>query len=67
MNEKLKEAINDIMDTFAGADGGISFVNLRSILENMDKEAGNGNLSAQEILEVVYRFHRLVKMAQGRK
>ena len=63
----MKEAIDDIMDTFGGADGGISFINLRTLLERVDKLCENGDTYAQEILETVYKFQRLIAIAQPRK
>lgn len=63
--------VDNIMDTFAGADGGGKFVCFRILIEEMDRQAGTGDVAAQKIVDVVMRFSRLldtaVEVAQSRK
>lgn len=65
-NPKLDEAFNEIMDCFTGADGGVEFTNLKWFLEEFDKRAKSGDLAATKILEVVYQFHKLIKIANSK-
>jgi hypothetical protein len=62
---ELKETIDYIMDIFAGADGGIGFVNLLALLREVEQQLEEGEQEAAEILQVIYRFKRLLEIANG--
>lgn len=64
MRPKLKEAVDNIVDTITGADGGVDFVSLLQMLEAVDEQGANENTQALAILEVVYRFSRLCTVAR---
>jgi len=60
----MKTSLQKITDVFSGADGGDCFVQLRAFLEQVEKQAKNGDESAKEILDVVYRFSRLLDVVK---
>lgn len=46
MRHENKEALQHILDTFSGSDGGVSFVALKTLLEEMDRRAVKGDTAA---------------------
>jgi hypothetical protein len=64
-NHDLKAAVDDIMDVMAGADGGIGFANFCAFINRMDELAKKNDKAAQQVLEQVRRFHRLVNIAKN--
>jgi hypothetical protein len=62
MREGTQKALNDIMDVLAGADGGGQFVKFKVQLDDIDKQAHEGNESACAIIEIVKRFARFVTL-----
>jgi hypothetical protein len=64
MRPETKASRDNIMDVFAGADGGVDFINFNCFLEEFDKRAANGDKDAEEILQVVHRFNRLLNVAK---
>lgn len=60
MKPATEEALIVIMDCIGGADGGLSFINLRGLIEEMD---GRDEEGAEQIIEVVLRFRRLIDVA----
>lgn len=38
-NVTVKQMLNDITDTFTGADGGISYLKLRILLEDLERRS----------------------------
>ena len=60
METKVKEYIDNFLDCFGGADGGVSFVRFKINLSEIEKQANNGNDDAEKIIEVVARFSRLI-------
>ncbi len=63
MKPDTEKALINIMDCIAGADGGISFINLRGMIEEMDNRDEEG---AKQIVEVVKRFSRLIDVANNK-
>ena len=65
MNTPMKpdtdKALINIMDCIGGADGAVSFINLRTLIEDMDSREDDEG--AQQIVEVVKRFSRLIDIA----
>ncbi len=59
----LKKELDYITDCFSGIDGGVVFLKLRFLLEEMDKRAKKGDSSAKEILAIVKNFSNLIKVA----
>jgi hypothetical protein len=64
LRPELREAVVNIMDCFSGADGGASFHQLRLMLGDMDRMAATGDEPAEEIVEMVLRFSRLISAAK---
>jgi len=64
MRAELSADLSRILDTFTGADGGVSFVKLRGMLSALDHQAANGDKAAAEVLAVVRRFARLIEAAE---
>lgn len=62
-NPKLDEAFNAITDCFTGADGGLEFIRLQSLLEEMEKRANAGDQAADKVLCAVYQMARLIQVA----
>lgn len=63
MRAKTQEDFNVIRDCMAGADGGISFAYLKSFLEDFDEKAENGDKAAQQLVDVMSRFSRLITVS----
>lgn len=60
-------AFNNILDTFAGADGGVKFTSFLFAHRNFQKEAANGSAQAQQILDVVEKFSKLIDLCSQTK
>jgi hypothetical protein len=60
----LNNDIDAIIACFGGSDGGISFLGLRQFLLNCHNE---DSIDGMQILEVVARFARLVRVFQVKK
>ncbi len=66
MRKEVKKEFDNILDCMTGADGGTSFINLRSFLEEMDGQAKNGKASAEELIKIMTRFSRLIDISNGK-
>lgn len=64
MRQDLKDAIQNILDTFSGADGGASFMFFRWLMEEMDRQAAEGDKEAELIVLHVKRFSKLIDVAR---
>lgn len=67
MRQKTKEHLDKIMDTFSGADGGVSFLKFKMLIEGLDTQAQNGDRKADMILDIMRDFSKLIDVAQIRK
>jgi len=61
----VSESLRAIMDCMTGADGGVSFVKTRVMLEAMEARALSGDEAADAVCAVVHRFAKLIEVAQG--
>jgi hypothetical protein len=61
-NHDLRVTVDDIMDVFAGADGGVTFVQFCVFINRMDEMAKKGDKQAQQVLEDIRRFRRLLNI-----
>ena len=59
---KTKEYLDNVLDCFGGADGGVSFVKFRYAVEDLEKQAMGGDVSAKRIIEVVRQFSKLINV-----
>ena len=62
-NPKLDKDFEAITDCFTGADGGLEFIRLQSLLEEMEKRANAGDEAADKVLGAVYQMARLIQVA----
>ena len=61
MKDKLQAEIDNIMDTFTGADGGVSFMQLRWMLEALEEKDDS---ASKTLLRMVSNFSRLIEVAK---
>jgi len=64
LRPETEKEIRNIMDTFSGADGGGNFLCFRLLVEEIDKQASNGDKKSMDILDVITRFSRLIDIAK---
>ena len=55
-----KEALDNMMDTFTGADGCVKFVLMRNTLIALDKQACDGDVESQTLIDIFTQFSRLI-------
>lgn len=65
MNQDTKAALQNILDTFSGADGGVAFVQLRGLIEDMCERESNGDKDATEVINIMMRFNNLINFAKN--
>lgn len=69
MTKETKDQFDYIRDTFAGADGGIRFVKLKVLIEEMDRQhqAGGqqGHTAGLVLDKTIGAFKRFIELAQG--
>lgn len=63
--DELNDDLQEILDTFSGADGGIKFVRFKALLEEIEKRSLSGDEAAKEIIKIVKRFRRLIDAANN--
>jgi hypothetical protein len=64
MRRETKEHFTNILDSITGADGGARFINYKEFVEVMDDRAQKGDLAAEQIIELVKQFSRLINTSQ---
>lgn len=65
MRSKTKKHLDNILATFSGEDGCMSFMFLRGLLEALDERAAGGDKDAEEVLKVtVGGLSRLIDLAK---
>lgn len=60
---KMQAAMQQILDTFTGADGGISFTRLCATCQVLDAMAAKGDRDSEEALKCVLQLHRLIEIS----
>jgi hypothetical protein len=63
MTKETKEAFDNITDTFTGGDGGVRFLKVKFLIEEMDRQSESGNADACQIIRVIKQFSRLIDFA----
>jgi len=63
VTDQLKKSVRKIMDMFTGADGGVNYVHFKVLLEAMEQKALSGDKAAEQIIELIYRFERLIDVS----
>ena len=64
MRKEKKEALQNIIDCFTGADGGGKFAILNASLDIIDKQAAKGDKPSQEIMEIMVKFSKLLNVLE---
>jgi len=67
MRTLTKDALDNIVDCFSCADGGIHFMSVTQLIEEFDKRAEDGDKAAERLIEVVYQFNRLINVTEELK
>lgn len=67
MRDEIKTILDRLTDVFSGADGGVSFVMLKNLIEALDKKAQEGDEDAEEVLTTTLRrFNKLLDISQNK-
>ncbi len=64
-DSNIEYCLNNIVDTFTGADGGIKFVNFQSLIRSMDVKAANGDEKAKDIISIMTTFSKLIDVSNS--
>ena len=62
-SKETRIAFSNILNTMGSVDGGARFVRLKCFIEDFDKKAQLGDEHAQQIIDVMKRFSRLINFA----
>lgn len=60
---EVREALDNVLSTFGGEDGGIKFYRFYQLVEDLDVQGQEGNEAADELMNVVLRFSRFINVA----
>ncbi len=61
---KAEQSFSYITDILSGDDGGVPFVYTLAFVREMQGRVDKGDADAAKVLEVVYAFERLIRLAQ---
>jgi hypothetical protein len=64
---KAQISLEYITDVLSGDEGGIPFLKFKMFVDALGGRADNGDKSAEQVLEVVYRFEKMIRVAQRAK
>ncbi len=59
LNPKLKEDFNLIVDTFTGADGGLSFMAFKAMMEHLDNKTDD---ASKQLLDITVNFAKFLRV-----
>jgi hypothetical protein len=68
MTDNTREELDYILDTFAGADGGIRFIKFQALVEELDRQhqaGGREGYNAGQVLDHMTKFKKFIELAQG--
>lgn len=60
MRSTTKVCFDNILDTMTGLDGGVKFTRFKFALKDLDKQAAKGDKAAEQLIQVVMQFSRLI-------
>jgi len=60
----LQAAVSQILATFSGEDGSVSFVQLLALLKELDRRARDGDEDAAQAIACVRHLSRLIDIAK---
>lgn len=55
LRPETEKDFNNILDCMTGADGGVSFMKLKILLEDLDSQAASGSSAAIQLIDVMAR------------
>lgn len=64
MRAETETDLRVIMSVFSGEDGGGAFAQFRNLIENLDAKAVGGDRAAEQVLDVMRRFVKLLHVAE---
>jgi len=64
MRAETKAHLDNILDSLAGADGGARYVHFMRALEQLDKQADEGDSVSNVIFTTLERFSKLIDALQ---
>ena len=59
--------IQYLLDVFSGADGGGDFIMFRNFIEVMKKRASEGDTASEELVQILRRFTKMVRIGTRKK
>lgn len=63
MRPETEKLFRVIMDTFSGEDGGVAFVRIRDLIEEMDQRVNDP--AAEKLVKIMKDFARLIQTSQN--
>lgn len=66
MRPETQKAFDNILDCMSGSDGGVKFALFLGGLREMDNRAANGDPQAEEIINIMFHFNKLVDVLSRR-
>ena len=63
VNETTRSAMENIMDTFTGADGGAKYIKFTQMIVQLDRQAKEGDRAACQLLDFINCTSRLIDTA----
>ena len=64
-DQATTDAMNKILDTFGGIDGGISYMRMCELIKELGKRANNGDRGAATLVGYVHKFAALINVARS--
>lgn len=64
MRSETKLAMENVLDTFTGADGGGHFMSFRHLIEDMESKVKAGDQAAEDVIKILLRFSKLLDTAK---
>lgn len=67
VQEQVEGAIDTMLDCFGGSDGGMSFIQMKILAQEMSRQVDEeGNDAALEVCQVILRMEKFIKVAGKR-
>lgn len=63
VNETTRSAMENIMDTFTGVDGGAKYVKFTQMIVQLDRQAKQGDRAAGQLLDFINCTSKLIDQA----
>jgi len=66
MRQATQDDFEIILDCFAGYDGGVSFAQFRSFMNEIAEQVDAGNESADKLLIIMFQFANMIRISIGK-